>query len=261
MKENTLSTVSFSLNGRVALVTGASSGIGRALAKGLSAAGAQVVAVARRADRLGNLVGEIEQQGGDALAAQADVTDMGSIHGAFDAAERMFGVVDIIVNNAGISVTQSFLESTLSERDAVIDTNVKGAWNVAQIGAQRMVDAKKQGAIINIASVLGFGVQPGLASYCSSKGAIIQLTRSMAIDLMRHSVRVNAVAPGWFRTELNDAYFESPAGQDYIKRMPARRLGKLNELVGPVVFLASEAGSFTNGSVLTIDGALSALIA
>lgn len=250
----------FSLDGRVALVTGASSGIGRVLAKGLSAAGAQVVAVARRADRLEALTREIAADGGHAIAAQADVTDTGSIEAAFDLADSTFGTVDIAVCNAGTSGARNFLRIEAAERDAVFDTNVRGVWNVGQTAARRMVAAGRPGAIINMASVLGFGAQPGLASYCASKGAVMQLTRAMAIDLGRHGIRVNAVAPGWFKTEMNDALFESEAGKDYIGRMPARRLGQLEELIGPVVLLASDAGSFMNGSVLVVDGALDALV-
>ncbi len=252
----------FSLEGRIALVTGASSGIGRALALGLATAGAQIVTVARRADRLEDLVREISQQGGNAIAARADVTDIDSIEAAFDQAEQKLGTVDIVVSNAGISGdTQNFLKTNASARDAVFDTNFRGVWNVGQVAARRMVSAGKGGSIINVASVLGLGVQPGLASYCASKGAVIQLTRSMAIDLIKHGIRVNALAPGWFKTEINDAFFESAGGQDYIARMPARRLGTLDELVGPVVLLASNAGSFMNGSVMVVDGALDALIA
>jgi NAD(P)-dependent dehydrogenase (short-subunit alcohol dehydrogenase family) len=256
-----VSATSFSLGGRIALVTGASSGIGRTLAKGLSEAGAKVVAVARRADCLEDLVREIEQEGGAALVAQADVTDPDSIERAFDLAEKTFGTVDIVISNAGISDARNFLKIEPAERDAVLDTNIRGVWNVGQEAARRMVSAGREGSIINIASVLGLGAQPGLASYCASKGAVIQLTRSMALDLMKHGIRVNAVAPGWFKTELNDAYFESPAGQEYVQRMPGRRLGRLEELVGPVILLVSDAGSFMNGSVIVVDGALNALVA
>lgn len=251
----------FSLHGRVALVTGASSGIGRVLARGLADAGASVVVVARRADRLEELVREIESSGGAAAAVQADVTDQESIERAYDNAEQAFGTVNVIVSNAGITDSRNFLKIDAVARDAVFDTNLRGVWNVGQVGARRLVAAGQGGSIINVASVLGLGVQPGLASYCASKGAVIQLTRSMAIDLTKHNIRVNALAPGWFKTELNDAFFESPAGLERIARMPARRLGAIEELIGPVVMLASDAGSFMNGSVVAVDGALNALVA
>lgn len=253
--------VSFSLEGRIALVTGASSGIGRVLAQGLAAAGARIVAVARRTERLDDLVREIEQQGGSAIAAQADVTNIESVERAFDQAEQAFGIVDVVISNAGVSDARNFLKIDPAARDAVMDTNFRGVWNVGQTAARRLVAAGRKGSIINVASVLGLGVQPGLASYCASKGAVIQLTRSMAIDLIKHGIRVNALAPGWFKTELNEAHFETAAGLESIKRMPERRLGSLEELVGPVLLLASDAGSFMNGSIVVVDGALDALLA
>ena len=251
----------FSLSGRVALVTGASSGIGRILAQGLAAAGACVVAVARRTERLKDLVAEIERSGGRAIAVQGDVTDPESIARAFDAAENAFGIVDVIVSNAGVTEARNFLKIDAAARDAIFDTNLRGVWNVGQEAARRLVGAGKGGSIINVASVLGLAVQPGLASYCSSKGAVIQLTRAMAVDLTRHNIRVNALAPGWFKTELNEAFFDSPAGAERVAQMPARRLGKIEELIGPVIMLASDAGSFVNGSVVVVDGALNALVA
>lgn len=251
----------FSLAGRVALVTGASSGIGRVLAQGLAAAGASVVAVARRTDRLNDLIREIERSGGRAMAVQGDVTDADSIAKAFGAAEQTFGIVDVIVSNAGVTDARNFLKIDPAARDAIFDTNLRGVWNVGQEAARRLVGAGKRGSIINVASVLGLGVQPGLASYCASKGAVIQLTRAMAVDLTKHKIRVNALAPGWFKTELNEAFFDSPAGVERIAQMPARRLGKIEELIGPVIMLASEAGSFVNGSVIAVDGALNALVA
>lgn len=251
----------FSLSGRVALITGASSGIGRVLATGLARADARIVAVARRADRLGDLVREITEAGGEAIAVSADVTDAASIEHAYDEAERTFGVADVIISNAGISAPGTFLKVDADSRDAVFDTNVRGVWNVGQAGARRLVAAGKPGAIINVASVLGLGAQPGLASYCASKGAVIQLTRAMALDLMRHGIRVNALAPGWFRTDLNAEFFDSDSGREYVARMPARRLGRIEELVGPAILLASQAGSFINGSVIVVDGALDAVVA
>lgn len=250
----------FSLSEQIALVTGASSGIGYVLAKGLAAAGATVVAAARRKDRLGILVDEITTGGGNAIAVGMDVSSRSSVSRAFDEAEKNFGIIDTIVNNAGISDPKNFLKIDDTSRDSVMGTNFNGVWNVAQEGARRMVAAAKSGSIINISSVMAFGVQRGQASYCSSKGAVIQLTRAMAIDLMRHNIRVNSIAPGWFKTELSASVFDTPEGLEYIKRMPAQRLGNLDELVGPTILLASTAGSFVNGTVISVDGALGAMV-
>jgi NAD(P)-dependent dehydrogenase (short-subunit alcohol dehydrogenase family) len=247
----------FSLSGKVALVTGASSGIGNTLAKGLAKAGATVVVAARRVDRLKELVTDITSTGGSAIKVQMDVSDRDSVNAAFAEAAEKVGVINVIVNNAGIADPKGFMKIDEASRDSIMNTNFNGVWNVAQEGARRMIDSGETGSIINISSVLGLGVQAGQSAYCSSKGAVIQLTRSLSIDLMRYGIRVNAIAPGWFKTEINQDYFNTPAGQTYVQQMPARRLGNVEELIGPVVMLASEAGSFVNGAVLPVDGAIS----
>ena len=150
---------------------------------------------------------------------------------------------------------KSFLNTNNESLDFVIRTNFGGVWNVAQEGARRMIAAKQSGSIINIASTLGFSALPGQASYGASKAAVIQLTRSLAIELMRYNIRVNAIAPGVFRTEMNEEYYNSPEGQAHIKQLPARRIGNLDEIVGPVILLASDAGSYVNGAILPVDGA------
>lgn len=245
----------FSLAGKVALVTGASSGIGYCLARGLAQAGATIVASARRFDRIEALVHEINNSGAKAIAVAMDVTSSDSVRAAFDAAAAEVGVCDIIINNAGIATPAPFLETDETSMDAVLNTNFKGIWRVSQEAARRLAEAKRPGAIINIASILGLGVQPGYSAYAASKGAVVQLTRALANDLMRFGIRVNAIAPGWFETEMSQAYFASEKGQAALRSMPSRRLGQLDELVGPVIMLASEAGSFVNGVVLPVDGA------
>lgn len=245
----------FSLKGKTALVTGASSGIGHELARGLARAGATIVAAARRGERLAQLVDEIRSSGGTAIAASMDVTDLQSINTAYDNAEATVGTINIIVNNAGVGVPEPFLKCDQEGLDFIMGTNFGGVWHVAQEGARRMVATGSSGSIINIASILGMAGAKGYTAYCASKGAVIQLTRAMALDLMKYGIRVNAIAPGWFMTEMNEEFFQSQTGQTYIQRMPAQRLGKVSELLGPVLMLASDAGSFVNGVVLPVDGA------
>ena len=245
----------FSLNGKTALVTGASSGLGHHFAKALSAAGANVVICARRIERLNHLADEIEQGGGKALPVMMDVTQTDSIKEAFDSAEQAFSHVDIVINNAGIGDPGDFLSMSEESWDSMMDTNLKSVWRLSQEAANRLIKHKKSGSIINIASILGLRVAPKLSHYATAKAGVIQLTKSLGLELARHQIRVNAIAPGYIRTEMNDAFFSSEPGQDYIKqKMPMRRLGNVDELVGPLLLLASDAGSFMTGSVITVDG-------
>ncbi|MGI1679793.1 MAG: SDR family oxidoreductase [Cellvibrionaceae bacterium] len=252
-------TDKFSLNNKIAFVTGASSGIGATVAKALAGAGAKIIAGARRRDRLEALITEINETAGTtvAIAANVDVVDRVSIKKAFDLAEEHFGTPNIIINNAGVASPASFVKDTEESRDFVMNTNVNGVWNVAQEGAQRMIAKKIPGSIINIASILGLTVKLGQSSYCASKGAVIQLTRAMALDLIKYNIRVNAIAPGWYKTEMNEDYFNSSAGKDFIEKMPAKRLGELEELIGPIVMLSGDTASFINGTVIPVDGAIS----
>lgn len=244
----------FDLTGRVALVTGASSGFGAHFARVLAAAGARVVAGARREDRLHRLVDEIAAAGGEALAVAMDVTDAASVAAAFAAAEAKFGTVDLLVNNAGVAAPGTLHKTAEADWDWVVDTNLKGAWLVAAEAARRMLAARRGGAIVNIASVLGMATSRGHGVYSATKAGVIQLTKHMALELAGKNIRVNAICPGYFKTEMNDEYFDSAAGQAYIAATPGGRLGRMEEMDGPLLLLASDAGSFINGALLPVDG-------
>lgn len=245
----------FDLTGRIALVTGASSGLGRNFAKTLSAAGAKVILAARRVDRLEALASEIEAAGGEALAVSMDVTKADTIQAALDATLVRFGEpADIIVNNSGLSREAFFTNMEEDDFDLVMDTNTKGVWLVARAFAGALVKAGKPGSMINIASVAGKRVGYTMAAYCASKAACEHMTRAMAIEMARYKVRVNAIAPGYFETEINDTFLNSDEGENMRKRIPMRRFGEHEELSGPLLLLASDAGSFMTGATVVVDG-------
>jgi len=244
----------FDLAGKVALVTGASSGLGVHFARTLAAAGASVAIAARRADRLASLQAELQSAGGKAVAVELDVQSGDSITAAFAAAEQALGPIDIVVNNAGISIVKPALEMPVEDWDAVVNTNLRGAWLVAQTAGKRWLMAKRPGVIVNIASILGLRTIGQVAPYNASKAGLIHLTRALAMEWARHDIRVNAICPGYIETEMNSDFWKTPGGQRLIDRIPQRRIGKPEHLDGALLLLASEAGSFMTGSVLTVDG-------
>ena len=244
----------FSLKGRVALVTGASSGLGVQFAKALADNGAVVVLVARRADRLKALKDEIEGKGGKAITIEADVTDQAAVARAFDAAEKTFGTVTILVNNAGIAHGGRAVEMPAEEWRKVLSTNLDAVFFWAQEAARRMLAAKKPGAIVNIASVLGLAVAKGAVAYATAKAGVVQVTKALAVELAFKGVRVNAIAPGWFVTEMNDDYLMSEAGVAIKREIPMGRFGNPGDLDGALLLLVSDAGSYITGATIVVDG-------
>jgi 3-oxoacyl-[acyl-carrier protein] reductase len=245
----------FSLKGRVALVTGASSGLGVQFARVLADNGAAVALVARRADRLKSLKREIEAQGGRAVAIEADVTDRAAMMRAFDEAEKAFGTVTLLVNNAGVAQQPvRATDVTPEEWRRVLGIDLDAVFYWAQEAARRMVAAKAQGSIVNIASVLGYGVAKGVASYATAKAAVMQVTKALAVELAFKGVRVNAIAPGWFVTEINDKYLESEAGIAMKRDIPMGRFGEKGDLDGALLLLASDAGRYITGTTVVVDG-------
>jgi 3-oxoacyl-[acyl-carrier protein] reductase len=245
----------FDLKGRVALVTGASSGLGVQFARALADNGAAVALVARRAERLKALKDEIEGKGGRAVAVEADVTDRAAMARAFDAAERAFGLVTILVNNAGIAMQPlRAVEVPAEEWRKVLSVDLDAVFYTAQEAARRMLAAKQRGSIVNIASVLGLGVAKGVAAYAVAKAAVIQATKALALELAFRGVRVNAIAPGWFVTEINDDYLSGEAGAAIKREVPMGRFGAAGDLDGALLLLASDAGSYITGQTLVVDG-------
>jgi len=238
------------LSGKTAFITGASSGFGAQFARVLAANGAEVIAAARRVDRLEALVSGIGATGGTARAMALDVSDPDAVKAAF----AEVGAVDILVNNAGVAGASRSIDTPEEEWRWVFDVNAHGVFRVAQAAAREMIAAGRGGSIINIASITALRAASGSAAYASSKAAVAHLTRLLALDWARHGIRVNAIAPGYFRTEINDDFLDSDYAAAMVKRIPMRRTGEMGELDGALLLLASDAGSYMTGTCITVDG-------
>ncbi len=256
--------IEVNLEGKIAMVTGASSGLGSRFSKVLAAAGARVVLASRRIDQLKELRAEIEADGGAAHVVNLDVTDWGSIKAAVARAETEVGPIDILVNNSGVSTQQRLVDVTPDDFRHVFATNTEGAFFVAQEVAKRMIARAKgnpnqQARIINVASVGGLRVLSQIGVYCMSKAAVVHMTKAMALEWLRHGINVNAICPGYIRTEINDAYFDTDAGQKLVQMLPRRRLGEPSDLDGIILLLSADESRFINGAVITADDGHSVL--
>jgi NAD(P)-dependent dehydrogenase (short-subunit alcohol dehydrogenase family) len=243
----------FDLQGRVALVTGASGGLGLRFAQVLAANGAAVALVARRADRLAAAREAVERAGGKAIAIEADVLDQAAMKRAFDEAEAAFGTVSILVNNAGVAHSTRATDISAEEWRRILNTNLDAVFFWAQEAARRMIAAAVPGAVVNIASVLGLSVSKGTVAYATAKAGVIHMTKTLGLELAFKGVRVNAIAPGWFVTDINRDYLEG-AGQGLVRDIPVGRFGQDGDLDGALLLLASDAGRFIAGTTLVVDG-------
>ncbi|MFC6196908.1 SDR family NAD(P)-dependent oxidoreductase [Ponticaulis profundi] len=248
-------TDAFNLTGKRALVTGASSGLGDHFARLLAEQGAEVVLAARRLEKLESLAEEIRAKGGKALPVAMDVTKADSVQAAFEViASVLDGPCDIVVNNSGVGQASWYQDTTEEEWQGIIDTNMTGVWRVAKAATKALLDAGKPGSIINIASITA--LQPALMNvgYAGSKAAVDHMTRVMAVEICRYGIRVNAIAPGYFKTAINDEYLDSEHGDIMRKRIPMRRFGEHKELDGALMLLASDAGAYMTGETIRVDG-------
>ena len=243
----------YDLESKVVLVTGASQGLGKQFAELLCAKGARVALAARQVAKITSLKEELEAKGGIAYAVEMDVLDHQSISDCVEVVEHEMGSIDVLVNNAGVAINKFFLDVTEEEYDSVLGTNLKGCFFCAQAVAKKMAN-RKSGSIINISSVLGTRPIGTLTTYCASKAGLNQLTATMALELARSGVRVNAIAPGYIETPMNSDFFKTGPGQALINSVPQRRLGQLEDLDGTILLLASDASKFITGTVITVDG-------
>ena len=245
----------FDLSGKTALVTGASSGLGEHFARLLAGKGARVVIAARRAEKLEALASEIKSAGGEALPIAMDVTSPESVDADFAHISETLGApADILINNAGVSREAFFTQMSEEDWSTVVDTNYSAVWRVAKAAANAMMAASISGSIVNIASITALRPSQTIAAYASSKAAVDHLTRIMAIELARYKVRVNALAPGYFLTAINEDFMKTPEADKLKKRIAMRRLGEMDELSAPLLLLASDAGSYMTGSTIVVDG-------
>ena len=250
------------LKEKVALVTGASSGLGERFARVLAANGALVVLAARRMERLKELRAQIESAGGEAHAVALDVTDRDAIRAAIDEVGTTVGPIDILVNNSGVSTQQRLTDVGPADFDHVFSTNVRGAFFVAQAVARQMIGRAKDGPnfhgrIVNIASVAGLKVVPQLGVYCMSKAAVLHMTRAQALEWGRYGINVNAICPGYIRTEINAEHWDTEAGRKLIQMLPRRRVGEAADLDGTLLLLVAEESQFINGAVIAVDDGMS----
>ena len=243
------------LEGKKVLITGASSGLGNHFARLCASYGAHVAVAARRRERLESLVEEIDAGGkGSAAAFALDVTDQASIEGCIGRVTDHFGGVDVLVNNAGVSGAGAALDQPKDTFDHVIDTNLRGVWKMAIEAATVMRNQGVQGAIVNIASIVGIRPAAGLSAYAVSKAGVVHMTKALGLEWARYGIRVNALAPGYFETEINEGYFDSEQGEKMLRRVPMRRVGHMVELNGPFLLLATGASAYMTGTTLTVDG-------
>jgi NAD(P)-dependent dehydrogenase (short-subunit alcohol dehydrogenase family) len=244
----------FDLSGRRALITGASSGLGLHFAGTLARAGASVILAARRLERLEAVAAGLRNEGHRVTLLALDVSDAASVTRAFDTLSGERGGIDVLVNNAGVTVSQPAITQTETQWNQVLDTNLKGAWLMATEAARRWQASQQPGVIVNVASILGERVAGAVAPYCASKAGLIHLTKALALEWARHGIRVNALAPGYIATELNNEFLASEAGQRLRQRIAQRRFGDPADLDGALLLLTSEAGRYITGSVITVDG-------